>query len=127
MKKDTSWEAVSKWYDEYLEGNSDSYQEKVILPSLLRIMDIKKGERILDIACGQGYFSRHFRDAGAIMTGVDLSADLIAIAKNHEKQSNQKNPIVFYKGSAEREALKKWIFLKVELSIRLSSSLLFRI
>jgi ubiquinone/menaquinone biosynthesis C-methylase UbiE len=77
----TSWGGVADWYDNYLEKNKDSYQEKVIAPNLHRLLDIKKGMKIVDLACGQGFFSRKFKDAGAVVTGVDISGELIAQAK----------------------------------------------
>jgi len=80
-----SWGEVALWYDSYLETNKDSYQEKVIAPNLLRLLDIKKGMRVLDLACGQGFFSRKFKTAGAVVTGVDISAELIATAKKHSQ------------------------------------------
>ena len=46
----TSWGKVADWYDSYLETNKDSYQEKVITPNLLRILDIKKGMHVVDLA-----------------------------------------------------------------------------
>jgi ubiquinone/menaquinone biosynthesis C-methylase UbiE len=82
MKDETSWGKVARWYDDLLEGNSDSYQAKVILPNLLRLMEIKAGEVVLDLACGQGFFSEHFAKAGAKVIGIDLSAELIALAKS---------------------------------------------
>lgn len=43
-----------------------------------------KGLALLDFACGNGYYARRFADLGAKVTGIDTSADLIAIAKkNH--------------------------------------------
>jgi len=85
-KKETSWDKVANWYDGLLEGSNDSFQTKVILPNLTRILDIKPGMRILDVACGQGYFSRLFSAAGAKVTGVDISSELIALAKEHTKR-----------------------------------------
>jgi ubiquinone/menaquinone biosynthesis C-methylase UbiE len=79
---DTSWESAANWYDEYLRG-PDTYQEKVILPNLLRLLDLKSGERVLDLACGQGYFTSHLLAAGAQVTGVDASTSLIAKAREH--------------------------------------------
>ena len=79
MKKDTSWDKVAGWYDDLL-GEEDTYQSKVILPNLLRVLDIKKGERILDLACGQGFFSRAFQAAGADVVGADISKKLITLA-----------------------------------------------
>ena len=57
---DTSWNKVASWYDELLTTDDDSYQTKVIAPNLLRILDLKKGELVYDLACGQGYFSNIF-------------------------------------------------------------------
>jgi ubiquinone/menaquinone biosynthesis C-methylase UbiE len=84
--KQTSWNSVAKWYDTHLENSADSYQEKVILPNLLRILSPKPGMEILDIACGQGYFSRAFNEKGAKVTACDIAPELIEIAvKNSPK------------------------------------------
>ena len=80
---DTSWGEVSSWYDDLLEGGSDTYQEKVILPNLLRLLEPYRGKCVLDFACGQGYFSRALFKAGLRVIGVDVSEELIAIAKKH--------------------------------------------
>lgn len=79
--KSSSWGPVADWYDAYLEVTPDSYQEAVIAPNLLRVLALKSGEKVLDIACGQGYFARKFAEAGTAVTGVDISKELIAAAK----------------------------------------------
>ncbi|MBC7836200.1 methyltransferase domain-containing protein [Acetobacteraceae bacterium] len=78
----TSWGGVAKWYGEYLQ-KGDTYQESVLLPNILRMLNLQKGECVLDLACGEGYFAREFLKAGAIITGVDISPELIAQAKAH--------------------------------------------
>jgi len=80
-KANTSWGSSAEWYSSYLEETPDTYQRAVILPNLLRILDIKKGTRVIDIACGQGFFSREFAKAGAVVVGADISPELIAEAK----------------------------------------------
>lgn len=94
-KKGTSWGGVAHWYDTLL-ASDDTYQTRVILPNILRAMAIKKGERVLDLGCGQGFFTRAFWKEGAVATGVDLGKELIAIAK---KDSPKEIP--FFAGSAE--------------------------
>lgn len=84
--KNTSWEPAAEWYDEYLRG-PDTYQEKVILPNLLRFLALKSGEQVLDLACGQGYFSKHFIEAGAVVVGVDASQALINKAQTAVPQA----------------------------------------
>ena len=82
----TSWGGVADWYDNHLETDKDSYQEKVIAPNLIRLLDIKKGMKILDLACGQGFFSRKFVDKGASVTGADIGKELIAVAQKRSPQ-----------------------------------------
>ena len=86
-KQTTSWGKVSEWYHELL-SSGDTYQEKVILPNLLRVADFKKGERVLDVACGEGYFTRALAKTGAHMTGADISPELISVAKKFSPQIN---------------------------------------
>ena len=76
----TSWGKVAGWYDDLLEGGDDTYQNKVVLPNLTRLLEIKKGEHVLDLACGQGFFSRAITALGAEVTGVDIGEELIAKA-----------------------------------------------
>ena len=61
--KDTSWGNVSDWYNATVE-DAESYQQKVILPNLLRIVAPGKGVKIFDVGCGTGVFSRAFVDKG---------------------------------------------------------------
>jgi ubiquinone/menaquinone biosynthesis C-methylase UbiE len=80
----TSWEHVAEWYDRLLEGDgAGTYQKELILPNLVRLMDLKKGDRVLDLACGQGFFAREFSKMAAKVTGVDVSKALVALAKEH--------------------------------------------
>lgn len=95
--KSTSWDNVAGWYDEHLEKNEDTYQRLVLLPNLLRALDIKKGERILDLASGQGFFAREFFKAGAAVTGADISEELIRLARKHSPKH-----ISFFAATAHR-------------------------
>ncbi len=88
MKKDTSWGAES------VVGH---YQQKVILPNLTRLVAVKKGELVLDLGCGEGYFAKRFARDGARIIGVDNSKDLIEKAKE-SKNSNEE----YYVGSADK-------------------------
>lgn len=86
-KKETSWESVAHWYDGYLESHEDTYQKQVIAPNILRALNLKKDETVLDLACGQGFFSREFDTAGAHVTGCDVSSELITLAKAQSGKS----------------------------------------
>lgn len=87
MKTKTSWGKVAGWYNTLLEEGQDTYQEKLIKPNLLRILQPKAGEEILDLGCGQGYFSRVLAEAGAKVLGVDVAGELIKLAKDQDKKN----------------------------------------
>ncbi len=92
--KDTSWGGVAEWYDKHLEKTNDTYHEKVVHPNLLRMLGDIKGKQILDLACGQGIFSRLLADKGASVVGVDLGKELIDIAE--KKNADYKFKIHFF-------------------------------
>lgn len=89
MSKSTSWGKVADWYNNLIEKDEDSYQRRLILPNLLRLVEARKGETIVDLACGQGYFAREFAKLGARVIGVDISPELIEIARLAARQTNQ--------------------------------------
>lgn len=78
----TSWGNVAKWYDELIEG-SENYQKDLILPNLIRLMNINKDDNILDVACGQGFFVREFSKISKNVIGIDISKELVNIAKEY--------------------------------------------
>lgn len=62
------------------------FQQTIIVPGLLRLLALRKGERVLDVACGQGALSLALHQAGAEVVGVDLSPALIAKARQRAPQ-----------------------------------------
>lgn len=81
----TSWGKVATWYKGAVES-SHSYQQDLILPNLLRLVEPKSGELILDLACGEGFFTRALAKSGAQVIGSDISTELIALAKKQSPQ-----------------------------------------
>lgn len=83
--KDTSWGGVAEWYDKHLEKGNGTYHDKVVHPNLLRMLGELKDKHVLDLACGQGIFSRLMADKGASVVGVDLGKELIDLAEKRNK------------------------------------------
>lgn len=92
MNKTTSWGKVANWYNNLLKNDQDSYQKKLILPNLLRLIEAKKGEVVVDLACGQGFFARELAKLGAKVIGVDISPELIEIAKEDKSVEYRVSP-----------------------------------
>jgi ubiquinone/menaquinone biosynthesis C-methylase UbiE len=57
------------------------------------------GQRVCSVACGQGREARYLASRGAGVTGVDLSAELIARARQHE-EAEPRN-ITYLQGDAQ--------------------------
>ncbi len=47
------------------------------------------GTRILDVGCGGGILTEYLADAGAIVTGIDASPELIEIARSHAQNGGK--------------------------------------
>lgn len=98
-KRDTSWERVAPWYARLIgEGKSDHYAE-LILPGALRLLEPRKGQRILDVACGEGILCRTLAEKGAETVGVDASTALIEAAQHHRAPKHI-TPPVYHVGDA---------------------------
>lgn len=99
VSEKTSWGNVADWYDRLLDGQESNYQKDVILPNMLRCLAIQPGQRLLDLACGQGFFSRAFSEAGAQVIGQDISPELIQLAKQAEAKAPKM--IAYHVGPAD--------------------------
>jgi len=76
MKKiDTSWETSSGWYDKIVGQRGHYYHQQLILPGVLRLLEMQKASEphLLDLACGHGRHSVELARRGCAVTGVDLS------------------------------------------------------
>lgn len=81
--KDTSWGNVAEWYDKHL-NDDNTYHSQVVLPNLLRVVDLGSNESLLELGCGQGFFLEKFYVVSKNLTGVDLGKALIEKAKERE-------------------------------------------
>jgi 2-polyprenyl-3-methyl-5-hydroxy-6-metoxy-1,4-benzoquinol methylase len=52
-----------------------------LLASHARLLPAMTGDRVLDIACGQGRMSRYLARSGADVTGIDISAAMLGKAR----------------------------------------------
>jgi SAM-dependent methyltransferase len=70
------YDEFAEWYEQWIGDSPPLLAEHadVLLPALT-------GERVLDVACGQGRMSRHLAAAGADVTGIDISAAMLAKAR----------------------------------------------
>ncbi|WP_114558269.1 class I SAM-dependent DNA methyltransferase [Desertihabitans aurantiacus] len=74
-----SYDRFADWYDEWLGDGAGLGSDPFALP-LLELVGPVAGQRVCDLACGQGRTSRHLAAAGATVVGVDVSSRMLEIA-----------------------------------------------
>jgi ubiquinone/menaquinone biosynthesis C-methylase UbiE len=77
----TDWDNVADWYDQLVGEEGSEYHKHVVLPGAARLIGGQAGQKVLDMACGQGVLCRLLASKGVEMTGVDASGELIAAAR----------------------------------------------
>ncbi|MGC6430916.1 MAG: class I SAM-dependent methyltransferase [Jejuia sp.] len=87
MTEDTStW--FKSWFDtrfyHILYRDRNDTEAQVFMDNLTNYLNLPEGGTILDLACGKGRHSRYLNKIGYDVTGIDLSVNSIAHAKQFE-------------------------------------------
>lgn len=81
------------WFNSYyyhlLYKNRDAKEAQVFIDNLIEKLQLKKGHKLIDIACGKGRHAIYFNKKGMTVTGIDLSPNSIAFAKQNENSNLQ--------------------------------------
>jgi demethylmenaquinone methyltransferase/2-methoxy-6-polyprenyl-1,4-benzoquinol methylase len=70
-----NYDRLSRWYD-WFTGSEKRFTE-----TGLRLLDIRPGERVLEIGPGTGHALARLAESGAWVCGLDLSAGMLARAQ----------------------------------------------
>ena len=77
------YSVISRYY-ELLNSEVDYEAFADFLTKIIREKGISEPELVLDLACGTGKLTRLLADRGFDMTGIDLSSDMLAVARDEE-------------------------------------------
>jgi len=64
---------------------------------LSRHLDVHPGQRLLEVGCGTGWFTRRLADAGFDVTGLDVDANMLDVARQRSNRA-----ISWLQGDASR-------------------------
>lgn len=82
----TKW--FTSWFDSpyyhTLYKDRDAAEAQFFMDTITHYLNIPAGGRILDLGCGKGRHARYLNKIGYDVTGVDLSENSIAFAKQFE-------------------------------------------
>ena len=86
-----SW--FANWFDSsyyhILYKNRDEKEAELFIENLIAKLQIKKGSKLIDIACGKGRHATYFNSLGLDVIGLDLSPNSIAVATKNENATLQ--------------------------------------
>jgi SAM-dependent methyltransferase len=69
------YDRFADWFEQWVGDGPP------LIATYAQLLPAVAGERVLDIACGQGRMSRHLTELGAEVTGVDISAAMLGKAR----------------------------------------------
>jgi 2-polyprenyl-3-methyl-5-hydroxy-6-metoxy-1,4-benzoquinol methylase len=75
-----AWDALAAYWDERVEAG-ETWQRHLIQPSVERLLELQPGERVLEIACGNGEFARRMAELGALVLATDFSEGMLERAR----------------------------------------------
>ncbi|WP_207592565.1 methyltransferase domain-containing protein [Halomontanus rarus] len=75
------YDALADRWTEFTEG---PWKKRVLWPMTRSLLPEVAGKRVLDVGCGDGTYSAWLADQGADVLGIDLSREMISVAReNH--------------------------------------------
>lgn len=77
------WETKAAFWDEHM-ADGNQFQHELIGPALERLLQLQPGERVLDVACGNGVNARWMARLGAEVLGIDFSRVFLERARARE-------------------------------------------
>jgi SAM-dependent methyltransferase len=77
------WEALASFWDGAIGAEGNDFHRLLVAPAQMRLLALLPGERVVELACGNGQFSREMARAGARVVASDFSRTFIEQARAH--------------------------------------------
>lgn len=79
-----AWDANCHTWVHQVRSGCDRLREDLNAPAFLDFLPSLGGLKVLDLGCGEGFYSRKLAANGAQVVGADLSPEMIRAAQEHE-------------------------------------------
>lgn len=90
----------AKNYDIWYTTPLGKFVDELETQAIMELLQPKPGERILDVGCGTGNYTIKLAKKGCIVTGIDVSEEMLNVALNKCKELNLQ--IELFQANAER-------------------------
>jgi 2-polyprenyl-3-methyl-5-hydroxy-6-metoxy-1,4-benzoquinol methylase len=82
-----AWDTNAAFWDERM-GEGNAFHLQLVEPSVLTLLELKRDEGVLEIACGNGQFARKLTSLGARVVATDFSLPMLERARAHTEAFN---------------------------------------
>jgi len=78
-----AWNTNARFWDTHM-GEGNDILNLLVWPAVVRLLPVRAGDLILDIACGNGLTSRRLFESGTRVVAIDFSEELVDIARKRK-------------------------------------------
>ena len=95
------WDQKAAFWDDRMGDGGNDFQRLLVAPASERRLSLQPGETVLEIACGNGVFSRRMAQLGVKVIATDFSAQFLERAR--ARSSEHAGSIAYHLLDATRE------------------------
>jgi 2-polyprenyl-3-methyl-5-hydroxy-6-metoxy-1,4-benzoquinol methylase len=97
-----AWEKKAAFWDEMM-GEGNAFQRVLISPATERLLKVRSTETVLDVACGNGVFSRRLAELGAAVVAIDFSEKFVELARARTEEAGYADAVEYLVADATDE------------------------
>ena len=83
------WDQNASWWDDKM-GEGNDWHRLLVAPSVEKLLGVQPGERVLELACGNGQFARRLASLGAQVVACDSSAPFLDCARMRTSKHSER-------------------------------------
>ena len=81
------WDTNAAFWDDFVGADGNDFHRLLVAPVQTHLLALRPGERVVELACGNGQFSREMARAGVDVVACDFSAAFVDRARAHAEQA----------------------------------------
>ena len=97
-----AWEKKAIFWDVAM-GEGNAFQRVLVGPATERLLGVRQGETVLDVACGNGVFSRRLAELGASVVATDFSETFVELARDRTQRAGYGDAVEYLRADATDE------------------------
>src|SRR5712692_7650363 len=97
-----AWDKNATFWDDKM-GDGNDFQRLLTGPASERLLNLQPGETVIEIACGNGVFSRRMAQLGVHVIATDFSEQFLERARARARPSEYTGSIEYHHLDATRE------------------------